>query len=182
MSASNIAEGVNLLLLAAVYNRVGFVKSLLNKGHTPNESVSVVLSNLRRTDPPREHRTTTVWLIFLWYFVDILLRDRDTSVPSLVLEEFLNCENVDCGVQFVICSPSWPTSQCKELKIEKENSTQGRSKGIHAISLVRAVELRNLPNVETVRTKIRERNPWWSRNQLGAKLAPWVKIQSNRLS
>ncbi|OJJ84828.1 uncharacterized protein ASPGLDRAFT_1475509 [Aspergillus glaucus CBS 516.65] len=127
-----------------------------------------------------EYRTTTVWFIFLWYFVDTLLRDRDASVPSLVLEEFLNCGNVDCNVQFVICSSSLSTSQYKELDIGKGNSTQEDSKEAYAISLLRVVELRNLPNVETLRTKIRERNPWWSWSQLGTKLAPWVKIQSGR--
>lgn len=72
------------------------------------------------------------------------------------------------------------TSQYKELEIGKGNSTQEDSKEAYAISLLRVVELRNLPNVETLRTKIRERNPWWSWSQLGTKLAPWVKIQSGR--
>lgn len=62
---TNIAGGANLLLSAAIYKRVDFVRSLLGKGHTPNESVSVLLSDLRRTDPPMEYRTTTVWFIFL---------------------------------------------------------------------------------------------------------------------
>lgn len=175
---TNIAGGANLLLSAAIYKRVDFVRSLLGKGHTPNESVSVLLSDLRRTDPPVEYRTTTVWFIFLWYFVDTLLRDRNISVPSLVLEEFLDCGNVDCDVQFVICSSSLSTSQYKELEIGKGNPTQNDSKEAYAISLLRVVELRNLPNVETL--KIRESNPWWSWSLLGTKLAPWVKIQSRR--
>lgn len=64
---NNDIGDANLLLTAAICNRVDFVRSFIRKGRTPAENLDVFLSDFRRSVPPRAHRTT-VWMVFLWFF------------------------------------------------------------------------------------------------------------------
>ncbi|ODM21607.1 hypothetical protein SI65_02451 [Aspergillus cristatus] len=73
----NDIKDANLLLTAAICNRVDFVRSLLRKGRTPADNMDIFLSDFRRSGPPRVHRRTTVWMVFLWYFVDTVLNSRE---------------------------------------------------------------------------------------------------------
>lgn len=169
----NIGDA-NLLLTAAICYRTDFVRRLIRKGRTPAENMDVYLSDFRRSGPPRVHRTT-VWIVFLWYLVDTLLNSiDDAKLPCLVLEDFLDCRGLCCDVLFVI------RSRQVERKAKGESSLIDNPPKTYSISLLEAVELRTPPNVETLRTKLREKNPWWCRNQLGAKLTPWSGVRSGR--
>lgn len=163
LKQQNSASGPNLLLTAAARSEsLEFLQELLHEGRTPQEMVSMEpirpldRSNFESsTTIPAAQATVSVWLIFLYCFIEGYFLAGCTSDPAnRCLEEFLQYD-VDRDVLFVVrifASSDEPNEPTDDDLAPEENS--GESNERVAFELLEFLELVEPSNIEILRMKL----------------------------
>ncbi|KAJ5626256.1 hypothetical protein N7510_002565 [Penicillium lagena] len=163
LKQQNSASGSNLLLTAAIGSTsLEFVQDLLHEGRNPQEMVPMEpirpldRSNFESsTTIPAPQATISLWLIFLYRFIeDYFLAGRTHDPENRCLEEFLQYD-VDRDVLFVVrifASSHEPIEPADDDLAPKENS--GESDERVVFELLEFLELVEPSNIETLRMKL----------------------------
>lgn len=164
----NLTTGPNLLLTAATCSEsLEFIQGLLHEGRTPRELVAMEpIRPLDRinfessTTIPAPQATVSVWLIFLYRFVEhYFLAGCSGHLENRCLEEFLQFD-VNRDVQFVVkifASSDDPNGSADDDQTAEESN--GESDKRVAFDLLEFLELVEPSNIGTLRTKLSRKGP-----------------------
>jgi hypothetical protein len=173
--------GMPLLLSASIRGDSETVRVLLQAGASPQDQISVV----DYSNP--EAKTTTVWMIFFFYFATkARLREGGSHFEqcSSVVEEYLKF-GVDTDV-FVLVDPRdvWESvisqNEREIISRGKEESEQPKQEPL-SISLEELISLRQPKNVDALQTLLRgkAKQPFWSKtSSVISKFLPWIEASN----
>jgi hypothetical protein len=174
----NLAKGngeMTLLLSASVGHDSETVRVLLQAGADPQDQVNIDQSN-------PEAKTTTVWMIFLFYFATKALDNGpDIEQCSSVLEEYLKF-GVDIDIFFLVYTYNVRGSIISQN--EREIASRGKEESkppeqeLFSISLEELVSLGQPKNVDALQTMLRDKakQPFWSKtSSVISKFLPWIE-------
>jgi hypothetical protein len=191
LKQQNSTSGPNLLLTAATGSKSWeFVQDLLHEGRTPREMVPMEpirpldRSNFESsTTIPAPQATVSVWLIFLYCFIeDYFLAGRTSDPENRYLEEFLQYD-VDRDVLFVVrifASSDKPNEQEDDDQALKKSS--GESDERVAFELLEFLELVEPSNLETLRMKLSSKGTREDRLEVAPISGPPILYQRGSLS
>lgn len=191
LKQQNSTSGPNLLLTAATRSKnLEFVQSLLREGRTPGESVPIEpIRPLDRTNfgssttIPAPQATASVWLIWLYCFVEhYFLAGCSYEPENRCLEEFLQYD-VDRDVLFVVrifdssAKPNEPTDND-----QTSDESSGESDERVAFELLEFLELVEPSNMETLRTKLSSKGTRELRPEVAPIYGPPIPHKRGSLS
>ncbi|KAJ5693377.1 hypothetical protein N7462_002800 [Penicillium macrosclerotiorum] len=156
----SLHSGPNLLLVASVYcEDLEFVQGLLHEGRSPREMVSMEpIRPLDKSDfekittmIPAPQATVSVWMIFLYSFVEGYILSGCTSLSNRCLEEFLQYE-VDRDIMFVVRIPalSRKPKEAVDDVFPFGDTDEGSDERV-AFDLLEVLELADPSNLEALR-------------------------------
>jgi hypothetical protein len=161
------ANGLSILLSAAIGNDDKLTTFMLQAGASPNELTEIRL--MGGTDPEEETTVTTVttvttattWMIFLLSFAaDILQKYSRAELASLVLEQFLKF-GVDSEVFFLVHRTNSVPTDDQLLLISLQQ-------------LIRLSQPSNFESIQTLLLTGTKRSFWGTPTSLISRLTPWL--------
>lgn len=191
LKQQNSTSGPNLLLTAATRSEdLGFVQGLLREGRTPREMVPMEpIFPLDRTNfessttIPAPQATISVWLIWLYCFVEHYFLAGCSSEPeNRCLEEFFQYD-VDRDVLFVVRIFASP-DKTNELADNDQTAdeTSGESDQRVVFELLEFLELVQPSNMETLRTKLSSKGTREVRPEVTPIYGPPIPCKRGSLS
>lgn len=191
LKQQNLISGPNLLLTAATCSEsLEFVQGLLQEGRTPREMV--LMEPIRPLDRTNLESSTSiaapqaavsVWLIFLYRFVEHYFLARCTHNPgNRCLEEFLQYD-VDRDVLFVVRIFA-SSDKLNEPANNGQNHEEscGESDERLAFELLEFLELLEPSNMETLRTKLSTKETQEDRPEVTPIYGPPIPYKRGSLS
>jgi hypothetical protein len=182
----NSISGPNLLLVAAMQlTSVEFLRELLREGRTPREMVTMepIRALCRAETIPATQATVSVWVMFLYCFVEHYLLDRSiTDAQNGCFEEFLQYD-VDRDVLFVVGIPASSDKPNEAADGDQPPERKsGELDGSVVFDLLEFLELVEPSNIETLRMKLSSKGTREDRLEVTPICPPPIPYQRGSLS